>query len=61
MRVPASSQNVVVNDVILKNLERHHLNSKLTCRATNSHQSPPSSATVLIDMKCKYFLKFLFP
>ena len=51
------SSKIVVNDVIIKNLERRHLNSKLTCRATNSKMSPPSSATVNIDMTCKFFIR----
>ena len=54
------SSNVIVNDVIIKNLERKHLNSKITCRATNSKMSPPSSATVRIDMTCKLYSLICF-
>ena len=44
---------VVINDLEIRNLERHHNGAILTCRAVNNIMAPAAVASVKILMHCK--------
>ena len=51
----SSEEKVVINDLEIRNLERHHNGAVLTCRAVNNIRAPAAVASVKILMHCKYF------
>ncbi|KAL1461627.1 hypothetical protein WDU94_013503 [Cyamophila willieti] len=42
------------SSITLENLSRKDLHSQLMCTANNNHKSHPVSASVTVDMNCKY-------
>lgn len=48
-----SGTNVIINDIVIRNLGREHLGAVVTCRSTNNALSAPSVASVRIDMTCE--------
>ncbi|KAL1122875.1 hypothetical protein AAG570_003201 [Ranatra chinensis] len=51
---PESSGGYVQNQLVLHNLGRQDLRSQLTCHAANNNRTIPLTATVHVDMNCKY-------
>jgi len=51
----ALSERRVKNLLRLENLQRRHLNTVLTCKASNNDMVSPLTANVTLDMYCKYF------
>jgi len=52
----ALSERRVKNLLRLENLQRRHLNTVLTCKASNNDMVSPLTANVTLDMHCKYSL-----
>jgi len=48
-----SGEKRVKNVLHLEKLQRHHLNSVLTCQASNNNVTIPISSDVTLDMNCK--------
>ncbi|KFB35298.1 AGAP002104-PA-like protein [Anopheles sinensis] len=48
------SDKRVKNTLVLHRLERKHLKSVFTCQAANNNVTNPISASVTLDMNCKY-------
>ena len=54
----AADERVVINDLEIRNLERHHNGAILTCRAVNNIMAPAAVASVKILMHCKSLLHY---
>ena len=54
----AADERVVINDLEIRNLERHHNGAILTCRAVNNIMAPAAIASVKILMHCKSLLHY---
>lgn len=50
------SNGVIRNELLISSLQRHDLMAVFTCQASNNNVSLPSSASVTVDMNCKYIL-----
>jgi len=55
----ASNVSTVINDLVrneitVRNLGRQDLHSQLKCHASNNNRTHPLEATVHVDMNCKY-------
>lgn len=48
------SNGVIRNELLISSLQRHDLMGVFTCQASNNNVSVPSSASVTVDMNCKY-------
>ena len=51
-------EKVVINDLEIRNLERHHNGAILTCRAVNNIMAPAAVVSVKILMHCKYIHQY---
>lgn len=49
------NDDVIRNELLISSLQRHDLMAVFTCQASNNNVSVPSSASVTVDMNCKYF------
>ena len=49
----ASRPSMVVNDLVVRDLQRSHLGQTLACKANNNPKTQPAVASVTIDMTCK--------
>ena len=46
----------MINKLVIEKLGRPHLHAGLTCEATNSNNSAPVTATITVEMNCKYLI-----
>lgn len=49
---------VVRNQLVIPALQRHHLMAVLTCQASNNNISLPATASVTVDINCKFPIRF---
>ena len=52
------NNGTVRNEISFYAIERSSLHSELTCTASNTNLTRPVTATVHVDMNCKYLLKY---
>ena len=48
------SNGTVRNEITFHDIKREFLRTKLTCEATNTNLTRPTSTTVNVDMNCKF-------
>lgn len=44
----------VVNELLFQRVNRSHLNSQFTCKASNTRLVQPVERSVMLDLNCKY-------
>lgn len=44
-----------INHLLYPNIGRQHLNSRLTCVASNTNLTPPNNKVIVLDVNCKFF------
>ena len=49
------SNGTVRNEITFHSIERSFLRTKLTCEASNTNLTRPTSTTVNVDMNCKFY------
>ena len=49
---------MVVNDLVVRDLQRSNLGQNLVCKATNNNLTQPAVASIIIDMTCKSISQF---
>lgn len=52
---PGELPSVYTNTLIVKDLSRADLHAVFTCQASNNNISQPVSASVAIELHCKFF------
>lgn len=55
-----SFKNVRTNELLVRNLQREDQHARYTCMATNNNISQPVSATVSIEIYCKYLYETFY-
>lgn len=50
---------VVENELLIRKLDRDHLNSKISCEAINNNLTSRSSATITLDINCELLILFM--
>ena len=55
-----NNNQLIRNQLIIQSLRRQDLMAVFTCQASNNNISLPSTATVTVDLNCKFFSYFHF-